>query len=141
LNCGILLIAKRSIDRVKQTIRSITRRNAGKPLEEVIKTLNLKVPGWVRYFKMASCKHLLRGLDQWIRRKLRCIRLKQLKQPYTTMKFLRQNGVPEWNAWILAGSGKGWWRKSSAPQASMAMSNKWFEKLGLVNLEKLYLSL
>ena len=24
--------------------------------------------------------------------------------------FLTGLGVPEWRAWVLAGSGKGWWR-------------------------------
>lgn len=137
----MFLIAKKSIERVKQKIREITRRNSGQSLDNVIKQLNLKLPGWVRYFKLARCKVVLHDLDKWIRRKLRCIRLKQLKRAYTMAKYLSKQGVPDWNSWILALSGKGWWRKSGMPQAQTAMNNKWFEDQGLINLEKLYMSL
>ncbi len=38
-------------------------------------------------------------------------------------------------------SGKGWWRKSGTPAATQAMSNSWWETLGLVNLVGRYVSL
>jgi RNA-directed DNA polymerase len=41
-------------------------------------------------------------------------------------------GVPEWRAWILALSGKGWWRMR--PSATEAMTIKWFDQQGLVSL-------
>jgi hypothetical protein len=50
-------------------------------------------------------------------------------------------GVKEYQAWIIASSGKGWWRKSGTPQVCQAMNNKWFEEQGLISLERLYLSL
>ncbi len=44
------------------------------------------------------------------------------------------NGVPEWRAWILALSGKGWWRMAASPPAHEAMPTAWFNTLGLVRL-------
>ena len=44
------------------------------------------------------------------------------------------NGLPKWRAWLLAGSGKGWYRMAGTPQASEAMSNKWFAERGLIPL-------
>ena len=45
-----------------------------------------------------------------------------------------KNGLPEWRAWLLAGSGKGWYRMAGTPQANEAMSNKWFAEQGLIPL-------
>jgi len=73
-------------------------------------------------------------LDEWIRRKLRCYRLKQCKHAIGICRFLQSHGVPEWQAWILALSGKGWWRLSLAWQSTMAMNLAWFRKMGLVSL-------
>jgi hypothetical protein len=40
----------------------------------------------------------LHRLDEWIRRKLRCVRLKQRKHRKAIADFLRSLGVPEWPA-------------------------------------------
>jgi len=50
-------------------------------------------------------------------------------------------GVPEWRAWLLAGSGKGWWRMAGSPQAAEAMSLAWFREQGLVTLTARYAQL
>lgn len=99
------------------------------------------IPGWTRYFQLAAAKSPLNELDSWIKHRLRCYRLKQMKRPRTIAKELMKMGIPEWRAWILALSGKGLWRLSSAPQLHQAMNNKWFEENGLISLEKTYLRL
>jgi hypothetical protein len=137
----MLTIAKESIKRFKSSVKRITGRNRGKSLEEIIKELNQKIPGWIRYFKLARAKSVINTLDSWIRRKLRCYKLKQMKRVCTVAKTLISMGVMEWQAWIFALSGKGYWRMSGAPQIHTAMNNKWFNGQGLINLEKLYLSL
>ena len=141
LSQGGLVIAPRSLERAKARIRQITRRNRGVSLEQMIGELNSYLTGWVTYFRYAACKGHLRRLDGWIRRKLRCVRLKQRKRAKSIADFLQSLGVPEWNAWILALSGKGWWRKSAAPQADQAMSIAWFKAQGLVSLAERYAEL
>lgn len=138
---GRLVVAPRSLDRVKARIRQVTRRNRGVSLERMIGELNSYLTGWVTYFRYAACKSQLQRLDEWIRRKLRCVRLKQRKRAKTIADFLQSLGVPEWSAWILALSGKGWWRKSAAPQANQAMSIAWFKAQGLVTLAARYAEL
>ena len=66
--------------------------------------------------------------------RLRCARLKQHKRPKPIADFLKSLGVPEWRAWILALSGKGWWRMAGSPPATEAMTTHWFQELGLVSL-------
>ena len=129
------------VERAKKRIRQITRRNRGISLKRMIKELNSYLAGWVTYLRYAACKSHLQRQDGWIRQKLRCVRLKQRKRPNSIADFLQGLGVPEWNAWILALSGKGWWRKSGTPQANQAMSIAWFRAHGLVSLSKRYTEL
>lgn len=141
LRDGRLALAPKSLERAKERIRKITRRNRGISLEAVIQELNSFLTGWVTYFRYAECKTHLQRLDEWIRRKLRCVKLKQRKRPKPIADFLQSLGVPEWRAWILALSGKGWWRLAGSPQASEAMTIAWFREQGLVSLVDRYVAL
>ena len=134
LDVGIITISKESVLRLKTKVRKLTKRNRGVSFDKVISELTPVLRGWLNYFHIARCKSLLRNLDAWIRRKLRCYRLKQCKRAITLKRFLKSLGVPNWQSWILALSGKGWWRKSGCPQVHQAMNLKWFENLGLFNM-------
>jgi RNA-directed DNA polymerase len=138
---GRLGIAPQSLERAKARVREITRRSRGVALEQVIRELNEFLTGWVTYFRYAEGKAHLRRLDEWIRRKLRCVRLKQRKRTKPIADFLQSQGVPEWRAWLLALSGKGWWRMAGSPQAAEAMPNAWFKQQGLVSLTERYATL
>ena len=100
-----------------------------------IARLNRYLTGWLGYFRYTRSGHRLVELDAWIRRKVRVLKLKQLKRNYTIYKFFRSRGVPERSAWALSLSGKGWWRKAGCPQAHQAMNGRWFEEQGFVSLE------
>lgn len=141
LSGGRLGLAPASVKRVKERIRQITRRNRAVSMEKVILELNEYLTGWVTYFRHAQCRSHLQQLDQWLRRKVRCYRLKQRKRAKPIADFLMEQGVPEWRSWLLALSGKGWWRMAGSPQASEAMPIKWFQKMGLINLTNRYLLL
>ena len=138
---GSIGIAPESLGRFKQRVRKITKRNRGISLARMIGELNSFVAGWVTYFRYARCKSHLQRLDAWMRRKLRCVRLKQCKRTKAQADFLRSLGVPEWRAWILALSGKGWWRKAISYQATEAMTLAWFVAQGLIPVTERYLAL
>jgi len=138
---GTLAIAPQSIQRAKERIRRITRRNRGVSFERVIGDLNSFTTGWVTYFRYARAKGILSELDSWIRRKLRCVRLKQRKRAASIATFLQRLGVPKNQSWTTAACGKGWWRMAQTPAASQAMSNQWFQDCGLSNLLDWYLKL
>ena len=110
-------------------------------VEQMIGELNSYLTGWVTYFRYAVCKSHLKRLDEWIRRKLRDVRLKQWKRAKPVADCLQSPGVSEENAWKLALSGKGWWRKSGTPQGNQAMSIAWFRAQGLVTLSQRYAEL
>jgi RNA-directed DNA polymerase len=138
---GSLTIARESLSRIKDKIRKITKRNRGRSFNQIITELIPVLRGWLLYFQYARCQHLLRNLDAWIRRKLRCYRIKQCKRTYTLQRFLVSLGVEKWQGWILALSGKGFWRLSSCPQVNQAMGTQWFDNLGLYNLSLNYVRL
>jgi RNA-directed DNA polymerase len=131
---GLLGITPKSIARAKDRLRKIARRNRGIPLARMIKEANGFITGWVTYFRHARCQSALRDLDGWLRRKLRCVRLKQCKRAKTIAAFLQNNGVGGGRAWTTAASGKGWWRMAHTPAAQEAMTNAWFVSQGLVSL-------
>ena len=134
LSDGRLVIADHSIKRMQDKIRKVTKRNRGVSLDQVIAELNEKLRGWINYFHLTAWTSQVAELDSWVRRKLRCYRLKQRKQGGSISKFLMQLGVPERSARGLASSGKGWWRLSQSPPVNHAMNNAWFDKIGLLSL-------
>ena len=138
---GTLTIAPKSVERAKERIRQITRRNRGVSFERVIGELNSFTTGWVTYFRHAKAQTPLSDLDSWLRRKLRCLRLKQRKRAASIAIFLQSLGVPKNRSWTTAACGKGWWRMAHTPAAQQAMSNQWFTDQGLLGLAARYLEL
>jgi len=131
LSRGKLGIAVQSVARLKEKVRQLTKRNRGRSLERTVSELNSLIRGWVAYFRMAQAKGTMGDLDAWMRRKLRCMKLKQCKRAVGIARFLMSRGVERNKAWMLGGSGKGWWCKSLSPQAHRAMGKNWFNEIGL----------
>jgi RNA-directed DNA polymerase len=69
-------VRKRSLDKLKETIRDKTRRTRGQSLAYVIVDLNRTLRGWFGYFKHAHPR-IFPELDQLIRRRLRAMLRKQ----------------------------------------------------------------
>lgn len=134
LKGGKLGLSKASESRLKEKVREVTRRNRGISLEAMIKELNVQLKGWLNYFYLARMSSKLSKLDAWIRRKLKCFRLKQCKRVIGIVRFLRSLKVEEKLSWKTALSGKGWWRLSNSPALSIGMNNNWFNQLGLFSL-------
>jgi len=123
------------IDRAKDKIRCLSWRSRGKSLAQVITELNVFLRGWFSYYRLAEIKSLWNQLDSWIRRKLRCYKLKQKKRGSSICKLLRSLGVPEIQARKIGSSGKGWWRLSRTKPVHRALNNAWFENQGLISLK------
>lgn len=136
LNDGRLTVAPESIRRAKDKVKAITRRNRGVSTRQVINELNIFLRGWQSYYKLNSSRSLWGNLDSWIRRKLRCYKLKQKKMFKPIVKFLMSLGISRKESSQLASSGKGWWRLSLTPAAHRALNNEWFISEGLISLSK-----
>lgn len=63
---------KKSMDKLKATIRKKTRRTSGSSMKCIVKDINQSVCGWFEYFKHSD-KTTFGVLDSWIRMRLRSI--------------------------------------------------------------------
>lgn len=135
LEGGNIRVSDKSIKRFKDKVRAITKRNRGVSIELVIKEMNTLIRGWGNYFYLANrWLATLRDLDGWIRRKIRCYRLKQLKRRYTIFKFLHNLGMPVSTSWNAIMYSQGWWVLSNKMIVNKAMGLSWFKDLGLLSL-------
>lgn len=73
-------VRKKSLKRLKDTIREKTRRTRGDSLVRIVADLNPMLRGWFAYFKHAD-HQILQGIDGFIRRRLRALLRKQEKRP------------------------------------------------------------
>jgi len=133
---GRLTTAPTTIKRAKDKIRQLSWRSRGRSFEQVIMELELYLKGWVNYFRMVETKSIFDKLDSWIRRKLRCYKLKQKKRGSSIARLLKSLGVSEKESRQIGSSGKGWWRLSRARAVHRALNNKWFEAQGLISLKR-----
>lgn len=135
---GTLGLSKTNEQRLKTKLKDLTRRNRGASLEQVISEVNKVLQGWLHYFYLARMKKKLEQIEGWLRRRLKCYRLKQCKRVISIVRFLRQLGVEKTLSWRTALSGKGWWRLSNSPAANIGMNKEWFNAQGLYGLTAHY---
>lgn len=128
-------IAPAALKRMKDRIRKITSRKRGNSLQQIIEELTSYLRGWIGYFGHCQTPSVLQKLEQWIRRKLRCIVWKRWKRSSTRFKRLRAMGLSILHALEGAGNGsRGPWRMSASPPLQNAFSITYFETLGLPRL-------
>lgn len=96
---GARFVRKKSLDKLKDTIRERTLRTRGDSLEVVIADLNRVLRGWFGYFKLARSRTFI-DLDKLIRRRLRALLRKQEKRPAVGRSFDDQMRWP--NAYFAA---------------------------------------
>ena len=137
---GTLGLSRESERKFKNKVRLVTRRNRGISFARMVKELNLLLRGWLNYFYLARMGKKIKVLMSWVRRRLRCFRLKHCKRAIGISRFLRKQGVPTRRSWTTAISRRGWWRKSGTPAATEGMSIKWFMQMGLYDLSSAYLA-
>ena len=138
LKDGTLGLGKGSEQRFKSKLKAISSRRRGVSILKVMKELRDVTRGWLVYYRSARMQKKIEQIDGWLRRRLRCFRLKQCKRAIGIVRFLRKEGVEESLAWRLALSGKGWWRLSMSPASSIGMNKLWFAKMGYQGLTDYY---
>ena len=118
----------------KAKVRELTRRTRGQSLAQIVKELSLYLIGWRGYFGFCETPSVLRGLDEWIRRRLRAIAWKQWKRGRTRFAELRRCGVGRDLAAQTAGSPHGPWRLANSPALTIAMPIASSRSLGLASV-------
>lgn len=131
-------IHPKSVERVKDKIRSVTNRNRSMSMEERLARLNQITTGWINYFGMADAKYLLQSLDEWMRRRIRACFWKQWKRIRTKHDNLVRLGVRNSHAWEWANSRKGYWRIAGSWILSTTLTKERLEGLGFSSLGSRY---
>ena len=126
-------VAPEAIDRMKERVRELTRRSAGRSLAQMCKPLGLYLTGWKGYFRLAQTPRVFDDLDGWIRHRLRAVQLKHWKRGRTIYRELIARGMSDHAAKQVASNGRRWWH-NSAMALHIALPNRLFDKLGVPRL-------
>ena len=90
---------------------------------------------WIGYYRLVETLSVLKELDGWIRRRLRCYMVKQwIKNYYTRARNLIRLGVSPDQAWMVGMSRKRPWAMSNMKPLKVAGSNRFLAKNGFSSL-------
>ena len=124
-----IILSTKSLKRFKHRVREITYRTRGRRIEAIIFEVRRFMLGWYGYFRIIEVRSILKELDSWIKRRLRCYLWKQWgRRGY---KELRRRGVSRDLAWNTCKSAHGPWRLSRSPGLAFALPARYFASLGL----------
>jgi group II intron reverse transcriptase/maturase len=126
-------VAPQAIQRMKERVRVLTRRNAGRSLAQLCKPLGKYLAGWKAYFRLAQTPGVFADLDQWVRHRLRAVQLKHWKRGTVVYRELVARGVPDRVARQTAANTRRWWH-NSATGLNIALPNRFFDTLRVPRL-------
>lgn len=133
-----LRVAAKSVARLRDKLRTALREGRGRTIANTIKTLTPILRGWITYFQLSQALGVLEDLDQWLRRKLRCILWRQWKRPQTRSRSLLARGLDRARAVASAANGLGPWWNAGASHMNAAYPAAYFRALGLPSLKGLH---
>jgi RNA-directed DNA polymerase len=64
---------KKSLKKLKDTLRAKTRRTSGRSLQRIVADVNRTLRGWFVYFQHSTRRSVYRDLDGWLRMRLRSL--------------------------------------------------------------------
>jgi RNA-directed DNA polymerase len=117
----------------KQRIRQLTRRSGGRSIGEVIERLRSYVLGWKAYFQLAQTHSRWRRLDEWMRRRMRVLHLKQWRRGKTMYRELINLGATRHIAQSVAALSRRWWHNSMTALHKV-LTITYFDSLGMPRL-------
>ncbi|MCA1838081.1 MAG: group II intron reverse transcriptase/maturase [Actinobacteria bacterium] len=128
-------IASESIERLKRSVRELTKRRRSIDLATRLTQLSRYLRGWMAYFRLSETPSVLRDLDSWIRRRVRLCIWKSWKRAATRMRKLRSFGLTDELARMVAGTRRGLWFVAGMPLLAKALSESWLTEQGLLSLQ------
>ena len=129
-----LKVAPESVKRLKAELKGRLRRGRGRNVPRLLQELAPLLRGWVAYFRLAEVKQSFEVMDEWLRRRIRCILWRQWKKPRTRAKRLIARGVDQETAWVSANNGRGPWWNSRSGHLHLALPTRTLRRMGLVSL-------
>jgi RNA-directed DNA polymerase len=128
-------VAPQAVERFKEAMREKFREGRGRNLRAFLESLKPKLRGWASYFSVAETRNVFEDLDQWLRRKLRCMEWRKWKKPRTRMRKLVALGLDRGRARESAFNGRGPWWSAGASHMNAALPTAYFRRMGLISLQ------
>jgi group II intron reverse transcriptase/maturase len=123
-------VAERPLQKFKQRVRDWTRRTTGYPWEYVAeKILGPYLRGWKGYFQLAQTPGIFERLDQWIRRRVRQIAVRQWKRTSTMYRTLIAMGVPREEAGPASHHQRRTWWVANHSGVTRALNNRYLKQM------------
>jgi group II intron reverse transcriptase/maturase len=126
-------VAPEAIKRLKERVRKLTRRSAGRSLAQLCEPLGTYLTGWKAYFRLAETPGAFADLDGWVRHRLRAVQLKHWKRGRVVYRELTARGMSPDAASRVAVNSRRWWR-NSAMALHIALPNDLIKRLGVPTL-------
>ena len=126
-------VADKAMATMKDRVRDLTSRSAGRSLKDVVEELGRYLRGWKGYFRLAETPKVFRAVDSWIRHRLRALKLAQWRRGTTAFREATAMGAPPITAARIAANLRSFWRNARM-LAHTIMPNRFFDELGLPRL-------
>jgi RNA-directed DNA polymerase len=133
-----LKVSQQSVKRLKDKLRPMLRAGRGRSLARVCRELGAVLRGWVAYYRLSDVKAAFEALDEWLRRKLRCIVWRQWRRARTCFKELCRAGLDQKRAAASAYNGRGPWWNAGASHMNQALPTRTLRDAGLISLLEEY---
>ena len=131
-----LKVSAQSVKRLKDKLRPMLRAGRGRSLTRVCRELGPVLRGWVAYYRLSGVKASFEALDEWLRRKLRCIVWRQWRRARTCFKELCRAGLDQKRAGASAYNGHGPWWNAGASHMNQALPTRTLRSAGLLSLQE-----
>ena len=131
----------KSMERYKQKVKEITRRNRGASAKDVIDELRRYVTGWTNYFGISQTYREVLELDEWMRRRVRLYYWKQWKRPGPRRRNLLKLGANPNKVHMATRSRKGYWRMSRNKIVHQCLNNRWLKEQGVPEMREIWIKL
>jgi len=136
-----LVVSDKSWKKLKQKLKTITRKTTPMSFDERIEKLNEVQRGWVNAFRMASIHGKLKELDGWLRNRLRYCIWHHWKKPERKRKNLIRLGVEQGQAYQWSRSRMGGWRIAQSPILGTTITVDRLKRRGYVSLLEIYMKI
>ena len=134
-------VAEKAWKRLKERLKSITRKTTPAKFDERITKIKQVQRGWLTYFRGTNIMGKLRDIDGWLRNRLRYCIWTDWKKPERKRKNLIRLGIDQDHAYAWSRTRKGGWAIAQSPILGTTITLKRLKKRGYLSLTELYIQL
>ena len=135
----VLSVLDKSWDKLKASIKEITRKTSPKSFDERVAKLKEVQRGWVNYFRNGNMLSKLKTLDAWVRNRLRYCIWHDWKKPERKRKNLIRLGLERGLAYAYSRTRMGGWAVAQSPILGTSITLARLAKRGYESMSEYYL--